>query len=283
MSKNNILVSVIIPTYNRSKTILKTLESVKNQTYRPVEIIVVDDGSKDNTEKIVSNWIKHNLSFDLTAIYISQLNKGAPIARNMGLMSSKGRFVQFLDSDDILYPEKFTVQVNDLLANKSSISVCNFKYVSPKNKYKIIENSGNLKWRMALGWSVFTAAPLMDKNNLHIDLWDPCLRITQDIDYFLKHIIAANKITHVNQVLCEYVIHDDPQISDLYKLNKPPFLRRAFNILNYQFQIIKTSPQSYAYIYIAFLYLLKSEIRFRLVFLLKKIGFKRKHFDHSKF
>ena len=103
----NNLVSVIIPTYNRSTLLLRAIESVRNQTYKHLEIIIVDDGSTDNTEEIVRRlkdnriiYIKHNK------------NMGASAARNTGVKKSSGEFVAFLDSDDEWLPEKIEKQIN---------------------------------------------------------------------------------------------------------------------------------------------------------------------------
>lgn len=114
------LVSVIIPTYNRSSFILQALNSVKQQAYRPVEIIIVDDGSTDDTDTEVAIWSRHNCDNDgLRLNYVKQRKSGAPAARNLGLVKSNGEYIQFLDSDDILHPYKFEKQVERLLSDVS--------------------------------------------------------------------------------------------------------------------------------------------------------------------
>jgi len=101
------LVSVIIPTYNRAAIIQEALDSVYQQTYRPIEVIVVDDGSSDGTENIVKTWAEgHKVESGFTVEYLSQKNMGAQAARNRGTRASQGQFIQFLDSDDLLLKEK---------------------------------------------------------------------------------------------------------------------------------------------------------------------------------
>ncbi len=95
------LVSVIIPTYNREKFLSYALESVKNQTYKNWELIIVDDGSTDNTEEICRSFAK---TVEQPVKYIYQENQGVAGARNTGLKSAKGEFIAFLDSDDRWYP-----------------------------------------------------------------------------------------------------------------------------------------------------------------------------------
>jgi len=95
----NPLVSVIIPAYNRSWLTVKTVESVLNQTYRPIEIIVVDDGSTDDTREQLSRYADK-------IQYVYKENGGACSARNAGLRLAKGTYVGFLDCDDLYHPEK---------------------------------------------------------------------------------------------------------------------------------------------------------------------------------
>ena len=101
------LFTVIVPTFNRSHTIIETLDSVKSQTYRPVEIIIQDDGSTDNTNEVVTEWTNRNSEKDLSIRYFIQENRGVCNARNNALKESKGRYVQFLDSDDLLEKRRF--------------------------------------------------------------------------------------------------------------------------------------------------------------------------------
>ena len=104
------LVSVIVPSYNRADLIAETLQSVREQSHRPIELIVVDDGSTDNTAEVVRNFARQDGPGFATK-YICQENQGAPAARNRGLVESHGEFIQFLDSDDLLKPDKLREQV----------------------------------------------------------------------------------------------------------------------------------------------------------------------------
>jgi glycosyltransferase involved in cell wall biosynthesis len=101
------LVSVIIPTYNREKYISQAVKSALEQTYRPLEIIVVDDGSIDDTKKVLSPYLD-------SIKYIYQSNSGAAIARNAGIAASGGVYVAMLDSDDMWKPEKLSHQIEFL-------------------------------------------------------------------------------------------------------------------------------------------------------------------------
>ncbi len=99
-------VSVIIPTYNREKYITETINSVLKQTYSDYEIIVVDDGSTDNTEQLIKE------QFGDKIIYLFKTNGGPASARNLGIRVAKGEYIAFLDSDDLWMPEKLEIQID---------------------------------------------------------------------------------------------------------------------------------------------------------------------------
>ncbi len=107
------LVSVVIPVYNRASLIVDALNSVLAQTYRPLEIIVVDDGSTDRTPDVVQHWIETVCTNKkaIMARLIRQEKKGGNAARNRGIKESMGEFVAFLDSDDIWLPRKLEKQI----------------------------------------------------------------------------------------------------------------------------------------------------------------------------
>lgn len=98
------LVTVVITTYNHSVYLPEAIESVLNQTWQKTELIVVDDGSTDNTRDVVSHYPQ--------AIYIYQENKGLPSARNTGALNGTGKYVVFLDADDLLYPGAIEANLN---------------------------------------------------------------------------------------------------------------------------------------------------------------------------
>ena len=95
-------VSVVVPTYNRAALMGATLDSLARQTHRPVEVIVVDDGSTDETEAAVRQW---QASVDLETVYLKTANQGAAAARNAGVAAARHGWVTFLDSDDLAHPD----------------------------------------------------------------------------------------------------------------------------------------------------------------------------------
>lgn len=107
------LVSIVIPTYNAERFLAETIRSALHQTYRDIEVIVADDGSTDGTKGVVADFIKK----DPRVKYVYQKNAGQSAARNAAIAAAKGKYVAFLDSDDLFLPEKIETQVGYLEAN----------------------------------------------------------------------------------------------------------------------------------------------------------------------
>lgn len=111
-------VSVIIPAYNAARHIVQTLNSLQEQTYQQLEIIVVDDGSTDDTLSVLKQQNDERIKI------LSQPNGGASSAKQLGLENAKGDFLQYLDADDLLSRDKIAVQVKELLQHPDQVAVC---------------------------------------------------------------------------------------------------------------------------------------------------------------
>ncbi|HEY9704613.1 MAG TPA: glycosyltransferase family A protein, partial [Allocoleopsis sp.] len=110
MKQNNPLVSVIIPVYNGDRYLKAAIESVLCQDYEPIEIIIIDDGSTDNSAKIAQ-------IFGDKINYFYQENSGVAVARNTGILRSKGELIAFIDQDDLWTENKLTLQIDYLMKN----------------------------------------------------------------------------------------------------------------------------------------------------------------------
>jgi len=113
------LISVVIPAYNAEKFIKKTLDSVLSQTYKNIEVIVVDDGSQDKTFEIVQSITKT----DKRVILLQQQNAGVAAARNLAIENSKGDYIAPIDADDIWYPQNLAKQVQCMLQSEELVGV----------------------------------------------------------------------------------------------------------------------------------------------------------------
>jgi phenylacetate-CoA ligase len=126
------LVSVIIPTYNAAQYIKDALESAFSQTYKNLEVIIIDDGSTDNTKTVIEQYAQHNTQ---NIHYIYQSNKGLSSARNTGIKASKGVYIAFLDSDDIWLPAKIECQMSAISeSNSIGIIGCGGYFIGSNNR-----------------------------------------------------------------------------------------------------------------------------------------------------
>jgi glycosyltransferase involved in cell wall biosynthesis len=136
------LVSAVIPTYNRSHVIERAIASIRNQTYLPIEIIVVDDGSTDNTAALLERLAVPGLRF-----FRTPSNGGASAARNLGISQARGDLIAFLDADDEWLPEKTEQQVATFAAAPEvGVVYCGIREVSPQwpDQDKVPGHRGNL-------------------------------------------------------------------------------------------------------------------------------------------
>ena len=127
------LVSVVVPAFNAAATLSSTLSSIANQTYRSLDIIVVDDGSTDGTAAIA----RHFCLSEPRMRVITQPNGGVAAARNAGIRASKGEFVAFIDADDLWHPMKIEFQIKALLAEDPDVALV----YSP---FRVIDTDGNV-------------------------------------------------------------------------------------------------------------------------------------------
>ena len=112
-------VSIVIPVYNAENFIKDCLDSILSQTYKDFEVILINDGSTDSSEKIIEEYIKK----DDRICLINQENQGAPKARNLGIKKSKGKYIMFFDADDILKQNSLEILVSSISSNNASLVI----------------------------------------------------------------------------------------------------------------------------------------------------------------
>lgn len=218
---DNILVpkvSVIIPVYNRSILIGRAVNSVLAQDFKDYEIIVVDDGSTDDTPKILSTY-KDKIKI------ITQKNRGVSAARNKGVSISSGQYIAFLDSDDMWLPEKLSTQVNyfksnlkTLICQTEEIWIRNGIRVNPKKKHK--KQSGMI-FIPSLSLCLVSPSAVMLKKEFFdkFEGFDESLPACEDYDLWLR-ISCRYSIALINTpLIIKYGGHDD-QLSKMPGLDK---------------------------------------------------------------
>lgn len=203
------LCSIIVPVHNRSEYIAAALESAWNQTYRPLELIVIDDGSTDSSPQVVSEWISdHHNDPSFQVIFHCQENRGACAARNHGLMLSKGEFVQWLDDDDILYPKKIEKQVKYLVAHPEiDIVACNLDYLDAELRYITRSNireplDNELVHHYIIRQDIVGYAPVYRKKILlNVGGWGVGIPCGQDNDLHARLAISGARFSVLGDVL----------------------------------------------------------------------------------
>ena len=215
------MVSVIINVYNSEKYIRKCLDSVLNQTYKDLEIVIVNDGSTDNTLAICESYKDDRI------IIINQENRGLAFSRNVGIENSKGEYLYFIDSDDFI--ERDTIQYLYDLCKKYNVEIssCNqldiysYDVSAPKINEHIEVISNKEMIRKILLWEDRTEAiwnKLIKRelfNNLRFED-----RIINDIAFTYKIAMTTDKIAYSNLVKYYYLRHKG-SVSDVKKEDLP--------------------------------------------------------------
>ena len=192
-------VSVIIPTYNRKHTLGRAIESIISQTIKPLEIIIVDDGSNDGTRE----WIKQEYPF---IKYLNQNNSGVSASRNRGIFSANGNWIAFLDSDDEWIPEKLERQLSILSSDKEAV-FCHTNEIWIRNGTRVNQMRKHQKYggyifEKCLDMCRISPSSSIIKKEVfdHIGYFDESLIVCEDYDLWLR-IAAHYKILFLDQPL----------------------------------------------------------------------------------
>lgn len=211
------LVSVIIPTFNRWSYLRQTIDSVLEQTYSNIEIIVVDDGSTDETSDCLQ-------SYGDRIRVISQANRGGTVARNVGIAAAKGDYLTFLDHDDLMLPKKLERQVKFLESNPQLGAVhCRWQYIDPQGD--VLEKigplpEGDLFKTLVLGCFLWSGAPVIRRESFErVGLFDESIW-SSDWDMWLRLAQSGCRFGCVQEILGAYRIMPDSTMSDVSRTER---------------------------------------------------------------
>lgn len=211
-------VSIIIPVYNSEHFIKDTLDSVFKQTYKDFEVIVVDDGSTDSTYSLLKRYGNR-------IVLLRKQNGGPASARNLGIKHSTGKYICFLDSDDLWTPNKLQDQVNYMNVNNCGLLYTDVKVFRTKNniKYTIGTLKCNLEGMIFkdLFWNNFivNSTVMIRKSCISkIGLLDESIRIVgaEDYDYWLR-LSLCFKVGHISKTLVYYRLHNNNLLGNSYE------------------------------------------------------------------
>ncbi|WP_311370542.1 glycosyltransferase family 2 protein [Anaerococcus hydrogenalis] len=214
-------IGVIIPVYNNEKFIEKCIKSVLEQTYKDINIYVVDDGSKDDSARIIKNLEKNNKNIK----YIYQKNSGVSAARNNGLDKSRDDYICFLDSDDFLDKNYAKKMIQKAKAENSDIVCCATKVVLGDEVSKLSTSfeEKNFLYHYLIGSnrhqiaSFLIESSLIEKNKLRFEIgrnW------SEDTDFLVKALSKANKISLVKEYLTNYRIFHKADSLSSFNMNQ---------------------------------------------------------------
>jgi len=206
-----IKVSIIVPVYNVEKYLKRCLDSLVNQTLNEIEILVVNDGSPDNSQKIIDKYTKKYP--DLVKSFKKE-NGGQGSARNYAIKKAKGQYIMYVDSDDFVENNMAKVLYNEAIKTKSDIVICGnnifseeYKFIKKESAY-YTNNKKDIKENFLIGnmavWNKLFKKSLITDNNIEFrsKVW------YEDLDFNVKCFLKAKKITIVDKPLYNYLIRE---------------------------------------------------------------------------
>lgn len=221
------LFSIIIPTYNRASLILDTIRSVQNQIYSEFEIIIVDDGSTDNTEEIINNLNDNRIK------YYKKKNEERGAARNYGVEKAKGEYINFVDSDDILYENHLLSAKNIIEKYTPDIFFFNYDILNTKygkHKSNILPQNINIEKKLLKGNfismnSIFLKKEILAKNKF---IEDPKFIGGEDWIMWLK-LSVRFKIKYYPITTSKIIQHDTRSVM---RFDEDSFIYRTRVLIN---------------------------------------------------
>ena len=234
ISEEDFLISIVIPVYNAEKYLEQCLNSIKDQTYKNFEVILVNDGSIDHSESICMDFVKVDTRFK----YFTKVNGGASSARNFGLDHVTGDFITFIDADDWVDENHLEVLINNIKDNNSDMAVSSikkfdmsnnfhFRMYSNQEKYLLNYNKLNREEFLVIlpklilaNNSYKIAVSKLFKKELVSDIrFDESIIYGGDLEFFFKLYLNINSISYIDEVTYVYRLHDESSSSKFGQLH----------------------------------------------------------------
>lgn len=193
--------SVVIPTYNREKFIKTAIDSVLNQSFEDFELLIVDDGSKDNTRSIVEGIN------DSRVKYIYQENAERSAARNNGIDKALGKYICFLDSDDIYYTDHLETFHEEISRLNEPIAMFYNKEIP-----NLIKNESYNRLEQVLKYIIYPQEVCIHRDILATEKFDVKLRVVEDIDLWMR-VVYNHDLININKTTIEIIEHDGRSVN----------------------------------------------------------------------
>ena len=200
-------VSVIVPVYNVEKYVEKCIKSLVDQTLQEIEIIAVDDGSKDGSKSIVDNYIK---KYPDKIKYLYKENGGLSSARNFGIPYANGEYIAFLDSDDYVEPTMYEEMYKLAKKDNADMVECDFIWEYPnkqKYDYGVVYNGKKeaIEKARVVAWNKLIKREIIENEKIEFPFG---LRY-EDVEFFYKLVPRLNKISFMKKYFIHYVQRDN--------------------------------------------------------------------------
>ena len=228
-------VSVIVPVYNVEEYLDRCLKSLVKQNFEDYEVIVVNDGSPDNSQKIIDKYVK---KYPDKVKGYNKKNGGVSSARNYGLKKAHGKYVAFVDSDDYVTNNYISSLYNKAVDTDSDIVVCNMYKTFDDRKENMV---GKLNVNNEIVRDMMISLPAcwnkLYRKSLFVDndIYFPEIAYGEDLATVVRLIISTNKISYVNKSLYYYIQRDNSAMNQVKYNPKNSDMFKAFDVLSSYF------------------------------------------------
>ncbi|WP_168416802.1 glycosyltransferase family 2 protein [Acinetobacter indicus] len=210
-----IVVSIITPCFNSEFFLEKTIESIKKQTYKNWELLIIDDCSIDKSKELIENYTLKDSRIKLIRL---DKNSGAAVARNRGIEEASGRFIAFLDSDDSWHPEKLDKQVKFMLENDYAFTYTSYHKVNEYDEYLSKVNIPlKTSYNELLKTCVIGCLTAMYDTDKLGKVYFPLIRKRQDFALWLKILKLTPYAYGLNEDLANYTVRSDSISANKFK------------------------------------------------------------------
>lgn len=301
MANNTHLISIILPVYNAEKYIERALKSLINQSYKNIEILCIDDGSKDNSYNIIKEFKDERIKL------FKQENSGPAKARNVGLSNSKGEYIMFCDADDWYEPDMCELMLETIINQNVDFVICGCNVVNTYNtsvrhkwelkyyevKFRGYCNVGIYEFLMlnSMLWNKIFKKKIIDKYDIKfIDGYEH-----DDYNFFYKYLSCSNYFYSIDKKIYNYDISNPQSVMSLYYNNninpekKLDFLYSSHNLIdfvimhNFREQVVDGIMEMYKECILSFcLFLNKEQIK-ELVIIQKEFFKDKPEFDKYEY
>ena len=239
------LITVVVPVYNVEKYIKKCIDSIINQTYKNIEIILVNDGSTDNSGKICNDYAKKDCRIKV----IHKENGGLSDARNFGIENTTGKYITFVDSDDYIEIDYVEYLYNLVVKNKVDISICSMfidstkKHINQGKKFKdnIFDTKKCYEYMLLEKGFTISAPAKLYLSELFRDIKYPTGMLCEDNGTTYKLIAKCDRIAYGCQSKYHYVAREDSIMRSTFNPKKNATIKNGANQNDSPFQEIQAN------------------------------------------